>query len=167
VRVVAPQISAPLREIARETERCTIAERPYETGDLEGANLVFAATDRSDVNERVADDARRARILVNIAEDGARGDFITPALHRSGELLIAVSAGGVPPAAARIRDEVASRFDERYADAVERLALLRSAMLESGDREGWHAAMKALLSDRFCRSVESGSFAEEMVGWRC
>jgi precorrin-2 dehydrogenase / sirohydrochlorin ferrochelatase len=167
VRLVAPGISAALRELARSTPRCTLIERAYESGDLAGATLAFAATDQRDVNARIAGDAHSEGVLVNIADDGARGDFVTPALHKSGDLLIAVSAGGVPPAAARIRDAIAERFDERYANALEQLAGLRSAMLESGNREGWRRAVDALLSDGFCESVESGKIIEEMAGWRC
>jgi precorrin-2 dehydrogenase/sirohydrochlorin ferrochelatase len=167
VRVVAPAICESLREIARHTDRCTLEERDYRSEDTAGATLIFAATDRREVNARIAEDARRAGILVNVADDGAGGDFVTPALHASGGLLIAISTGGVPGAAARIRDAVASRFDDRYADALARLAELRAALLESGDRDGWRRAADALLDDDFCARVESGAFAEELLAWRC
>ncbi|HEY9480208.1 MAG TPA: bifunctional precorrin-2 dehydrogenase/sirohydrochlorin ferrochelatase, partial [Gemmatimonadaceae bacterium] len=104
VRLVAPGISDALRELARSTSRCTLIERAYESDDLAGATLAFAATDQRDVNARIAGDARRDGILLNIADDGAHGDFVTPALHESGGLMIAVTTGGVPTAAARIRD---------------------------------------------------------------
>lgn len=167
VRLVAPGISDALRELARSTSRCTLIERAYESDDLAGATLAFAATDQRDVNARIAGDARRDGILLNIADDGAHGDFVTPALHESGDLMIAVTTGGVPTAAARIRDAIAERFDARYAHALGQLAGLRSAMLESGDREGWRRAVDALLSDGFCESVESGTIIQEMAGWRC
>ena len=167
VRVVATAPSAELRELARSNERCTLIERAYASGDLAGATLVLAATDRREVNARVGEDARRERILVNIADDGAHGDFVTPAVHRSGELLMAVSAGGVPTVAARIRDALGDRFDDRYADAIRQLAGLRSAMLDSGDRAGWRSAVASLLGEGFCENVESGAFAEEMTRWRC
>jgi precorrin-2 dehydrogenase/sirohydrochlorin ferrochelatase len=119
------------------------------------------------VNARVAADARRAGVLVNVADDGSLGDFVTPASHDSGALLIAVTTGGVPGAAARIRDAVAERFDERYADALAQLGTLRSALLESGDRERWKKAAAALLDHDFCARVESGAFGEELSAWRC
>jgi siroheme synthase-like protein len=167
VRVVAPSISDSVRELARATTRCSIVERGYESDDIAHTTLVFAATDQREVNARVAADARRAGILVNVADDGSLGDFVTPASHESGALLIAVTAGGVPGAAARIRDAAAERFDERYADALAQLGKLRSALLESGDREAWKRAAAALLDDGFCARVESGAFAEELAAWRC
>lgn len=167
VRVVAPVIRESLRELARSSDRCTLEEREYRPEDVAGATLVFAATDRREVNARVAEDARRAGVLVNVADDGAGGDFVTPALHASGGLLIGVTTGGVPAAAARIRDAIADRFDERYADALARLGELRTALLESGDGERWRRAAAALLDDDFCARVESGAIGEELSAWRC
>jgi siroheme synthase-like protein len=167
VCVVAPTISESLREIALHADRCALEERDYRSEDTAGATLVFAATDRREVNARIAEDARRAGILVNVADDGASGDFVTPAHHASGGLLISVTTGGVPGAAARIRDAVADRFDERYAEALARLAELRASLLESGDRDVWQRAAAALLDADFCARVESGALAEELTAWRC
>jgi siroheme synthase-like protein len=167
VRVVATTIREPLRELARSADRCALEERDYRSADIAGATLVFAATDQREVNARIAEDARRAGILVNVVDDRAGGDFVTPALHASGGLLIAVTAGGVPGAAARIRDAVAGRFDERYADALARLGELRAPLLESGDREGWQRVAAAVLDDDFCARVEAGTLGEELAPWRC
>ncbi len=167
VRVVAPTIDESLRELARGMDHCAIEERDYRTEDIAGATLVFATTDRRDVNARVAEDARRAGILVNVADDGTGGDFVTPAAHARGGLLISITTGGVPGAAARIRDAVAARFDERYASALARLGELRAALLESGDRDGWKQAASTLLDDDFCARVESGALDEELAEWRC
>lgn len=167
VRVVAPMISGALREIALSNPRCSLIEREYDASDLRDATLVLAATDQRDVNARVREDARRCGKLVNVADDGGAGDFVTPATHRRGNLLIAATAGGVPAVAARVRDAIAERFDDRYADAIQQLAVLRARMLDSGDREGWRSAMADLVGDNFCESVESGAFAEEMARWHC
>lgn len=167
VRVVAPAIADSLRDLAVAASRCTIAERGYATSDLEGATLVFAATDRRDLNSRVAEEARGSGILVHVADDGARGDFVNPAVYRNGPLVVAVSAGGVPGAAARIRDAVASRFGEPFAVVLARLEELRSELLGAGDREGWSRAAASLLDDDFCERVESGAIGEELSAWRC
>jgi len=166
VRVVAPSISPPLRERAAESERCTILEREYRPEDVSGVTLVFAATDREDVNSRVAADARRAGILVNVPGAPASGDFITPALHSSGDLVIGVTAGGVPRAAARVRDALAIRFDSRYAAALTRLRKLRSSLLGAGMRDEWQRANAAFLDGDFCARVESGALGRELDEWR-
>jgi precorrin-2 dehydrogenase/sirohydrochlorin ferrochelatase len=167
VRVVAPTITAGLRELAGQTERLTLIARAYTPGDVDDALLVIAATDDAGVNRCVARDAREGGArLVNVADDPEAGNVVTVATHRAGELVIGVSAGGVPAAAARIRDRLAARFDERYATAVEALAGLRRTLLARGDREGGRRALDALVTDRFCDTVEQGTFADEVARWR-
>ncbi|HET7622594.1 MAG TPA: bifunctional precorrin-2 dehydrogenase/sirohydrochlorin ferrochelatase [Gemmatimonadaceae bacterium] len=166
VRIVAPLVSGVLRELAHSNERCEIVERRYERGDIVAARLVFAATDQREVNAAVARDAREEGVLVNVADDGSLGDFVTPAVHESGSLLVAVTTGGVPGAASRIRDALSERFDERYADALARLAELRSSLLGADDREEWKRAADALLDEDFCARVESRTLGEELARWR-
>jgi siroheme synthase-like protein len=166
VRIVAPEIGAGLRALADTEPRCTLIERPYSVGELGGATFVVAATDRRDVNARIAADARQGGRLVNVADDPARGNCITVATHRAGDLVIGVTAGGVPAAAARIRDAIAERFDHRYAAAVGALAALRRRLLATGDRNRWQDALEHLVGDDFCARVDDGRFADEVAAWR-
>jgi siroheme synthase (precorrin-2 oxidase/ferrochelatase) len=80
--------------------------------------------------------------------------------------VIAVTAGGVPSAAARIRDDIAGRVDDRYADAVRELSSLRRSLIDRDQRERWSSATAVLLDDDFCRRVESGLFGEALAEWR-
>lgn len=166
VRVVAPELSPAVRALARDHARCTLVERPYAPGDLDGATLVIAATDQREVNARVAAEARRAGRLVNVADDPGAGNCVTVAAHRAGDLVIGVTTGGVPAAAARIRDAIAERFDDRYAQALQGLGALRRRLLDAGDRDGWRRAVETLITDDFCAAVEDGTFAREVEGWR-
>ncbi|HEX9220603.1 MAG TPA: hypothetical protein VF858_08965, partial [Gemmatimonadaceae bacterium] len=104
-------------------------------------------------------------ILVNISDYPDEGNFHTMALHRSGDVTIAVSSGGVPGAAARIRDAIAERFDARYERAVSALRGLRSRLIAGGE-DRWRTAAPKLVGDDFCSSVEDGSFTERLDSWR-
>jgi siroheme synthase (precorrin-2 oxidase/ferrochelatase) len=117
------------------------------------------------VNAQIAIDANTRGILINITDYPDEGNFHTMALHRSGDVTIAVSSGGVPGAATRIRDAIAERFDGRYERAVSALRGLRSKLIAGGD-DRWHAAAPRLLGDDFCSSVEDGSFVEKVDSWR-
>src|SRR5690606_36864162 len=132
--------------------------RDFHVRDVRDARLVFAATDDAKVNAAVAAAAREAGALVNLADDPAASDFVTPAVHRSGPLVVAVNAGGVPGAAARIRDAIAVRFGEGYATALERLGEIRARYLADADRKGWQSASSVLIGEDFCEAVESGRF---------
>jgi siroheme synthase (precorrin-2 oxidase/ferrochelatase) len=68
---------------------------------------------------------------VNVASDGNEGSFTSMAVHREGRLTIGVSAGGVPVAAASIRNEIAQHFDGRYAKMIEQLFLERMEIDEA------------------------------------
>jgi siroheme synthase-like protein len=166
VRVVAPQIGAELRERAAGDAALALVERAYETADVEDATVVIAATGSRAVNARVAQDALSRRRLVNVADAPAEGNFVTAATHRAGDLVIAVTAGGVPTVAARVRDALAVRFDRRYAEAVDAIAALRREALRSGGAAAWRRAADALIGDDFCTSVESGTLDERVAAWR-
>jgi siroheme synthase (precorrin-2 oxidase/ferrochelatase) len=88
------------------------------------------------------------------------------ATHRSGDVVIGVSAGGVPRAAARIRDAIAERFDTRYAKALAVLRTLRRRLLDTDGASKWEQAMNRLIDDGFCARVESGALAAEADAWR-
>jgi siroheme synthase-like protein len=164
VRVVSPVVTAELDE-AERLRRITIVREAYRGDHLERATLVIAATDSREVNARIALDANVRGKLVNITDYPDEGNFHTMAMHRSGDVTIAVTAGGVPGAAARIRDAIAERFDGRYERAVSALRGLRSRLIASGD-DRWRVAAPTLIGDDFCSSVEDGSLTEKVDSWR-
>ncbi len=164
VRVVSPDVTPEL-EAAERARELTIVRESYSAEHLGRSTLVVAATDSRLVNAQVAVDAHSSGRLVNITDYPDEGSFHTMAVHRSGDVTIAVSSGGVPGAAARIRDAIAERFDGRYERAVSALRGLRSRLLASGD-EQWRDAAPKLIGDDFCKSVEDGSFADKVDSWR-
>ena len=164
VRVVAPETHAELA--ALNDARVTVQRRTYESTDIDGVDLVIAATSVREVNARVAADARARGRLVNVVDAPAEGNCTTPAVHRAGDLVIAVTAGGVPAAAARVRDEIASRYSDQYADALANLASLRSELLGAGQRDRWAAAAADVIGPDFCRTVERGALTERLLTWR-
>jgi siroheme synthase-like protein len=164
VQIVSPTVTAELRE-AERLRRVTIVPEVYHARHLDQATLVVAATDSREANAQIAVDANSRGKLVNITDYPDEGNFHTMALHRSGDVTIAVSSGGVPGAAARIRDAIAERFDERYERAVSALRGLRSRLIADGDDQ-WRAAAPKLIGDDFCSSVEDGSLKKKVDSWR-
>ncbi|AJY76047.1 precorrin-2 dehydrogenase/sirohydrochlorin ferrochelatase family protein [Paenibacillus beijingensis] len=128
VIVVSPSLTLQLRKLA-ESGRITAEIKEYEQSDIRGAGLVFAATDSREVNARVASDAARAGVMVNTADEGSGGSFITPAVVRRGDLLLAVTTSGASPAlAAHIRQELEHRYGPRYEAALRDLKRLREEL---------------------------------------
>ena len=163
VTIVAPEVSTELED-AERSRRLRIIREDYDRDRIKGANLVVAATDSREVNAQIAVDAQSNGQLVNITDYPDEGNFHTMALHRSGDITIGVSSGGVPGAAVRIRDAIAERFDGRYERAVSVLRGLRARSLASGD-DRWQHAASQLLDGDFCKSVENGTFANKADSW--
>jgi precorrin-2 dehydrogenase/sirohydrochlorin ferrochelatase len=122
-------------------------ERRYRTGDIEGAFLVFAATDDPVVNEEVYREAERHGILVNVVDSPGLCNFYSGAVVRRGPLRIAVSTGGCSPSlAAEIRREIEELFPEAYGDFVREAGTWRRRILDMDDTvpEAKKAALAAI-----------------------
>ncbi len=166
VRVVAKTVSPELERAASDIDRLSLVRSSYSPAQIGDATLVIAATDDGALNASVARDARAHGRLVNVVDAPTAGNCTTPAVLRSGDVVVSVNAGGVPTAAKRIRDSLADRLDGRYAAAVKDLASLRRSLLDGGRRDRWIEASTALVGDDFCEHVESGRFAELVAQWR-
>jgi precorrin-2 dehydrogenase/sirohydrochlorin ferrochelatase len=105
----------------------------YHAEDIEDADLVFAATDSTEVNDAVVCDANALGVWVNRADgsDSLPGDFSTPAKVEIGQITVTVSAGS-PALAAFIRDALKQRFDPAWAAMADAMKTLRPEILASG-----------------------------------
>jgi cobalt-precorrin 5A hydrolase / precorrin-3B C17-methyltransferase len=108
IRLISPTATAHLQGLAA-AGRLEWLQRPYLPGDLAGAALAFAATNERATNAQIAQEARQARILCNVADAPAEGDFHVPAVLHHDDLVIAVGTGGQSPRRARtVRDRIAA-----------------------------------------------------------
>src|SRR5881394_3101312 len=100
---VTPALGALARRNAIEHKR-----RPYRRGDLKGAWLAIAATDDRGTNGAVWAEAEQVGVPLNAVDDLEHCSFIAPAIHREGDITVAVSTGGKSPAlAVRLRQRIA------------------------------------------------------------
>jgi precorrin-2 dehydrogenase len=138
VVLVAPEAIAPLQELAAEGS-IEWERREYRTEDLERTFIAIAATNDTDVNIRVYEDAERRAMLVNIVDVPPLCNFILPAIVRTGPLAIAISTAGASPALAkRIKRQIADEYGEPYA----RLAVLLN------EARGWAKGTLPTYQDR-------------------
>lgn len=115
ITVVAPEISSELQQLAK-TGKIDWLTKTFSTEDIEGAFMVFAATNDKELNQKIKESAKECP-LVTIADDPEGSNFQVPAKVERGKLTIAVSTGGASPTLARkIRDQFKQEFDERYGD---------------------------------------------------
>jgi precorrin-2 dehydrogenase / sirohydrochlorin ferrochelatase len=138
VVLVAPEAVAELQALAAEGSIAWV-RREYRAEDLEGAFLVIASTDSTDVNIAVYEHAERRTMLVNVVDVPPLCNFILPAILRSGPLAVAISTAGASPALAkRMKREIGELFGDEYAT----LAVLLN------DARGWAKATLPTYQDR-------------------
>jgi len=115
VTVVAPEILDSIRATGVETR-----ERDFQASDVAGHALVFACTDSREVNRAAGEAARAAGIFAVVADSQEESTFFTPAVHRDGDLVVAVSTGGASPVLAReVRDRIAESLGYGWAERVQ------------------------------------------------
>lgn len=67
-------------------------EKAYEPSDLTGSILVYACTNIPELNAKIKADAAQLNILVNVVDNPAECDFVSPALYRKGYVSVAVTS---------------------------------------------------------------------------
>ena len=123
---IAPSIDARLRALLDRPDS-VLHERAYATGDVQGCDIVIAATDRPEINAVVVADARAAHLLVCDAANPDEGDFTMQTTIRVGELTFAIDSGRSSPAfSQRLGREVRERFGSDYAAAARTIARMRT-----------------------------------------
>ncbi len=132
LRLVSPEATDDLRALAGQN-KLEWLRKHYDPADLEGAFLVFAATNDSGVQERILVDARAAGLPVNSADSPEDCDFQVPAVVRRGDLLLTVSTSGASPAlSALVRRRLEAEFGGEYALLAALLRAARAQVLAAG-----------------------------------
>lgn len=92
VVVVAPEAISKIKEYP-----VTVYQRNFEKEDLQGCELVVAATDDAGLNHEIAEAAQKQKIPVNAVDQQEDCSFIFPSYVREQELVGAFSSGGNSP----------------------------------------------------------------------
>jgi precorrin-2 dehydrogenase/sirohydrochlorin ferrochelatase len=140
VTVVSPEATESIREWERQARLRYLARR-YRRGDLRGFFIAYAATGDRQVDEEMAEEARTEGVLLNVVDLPVLCDFITPAIVRRGDCVVAVSTGGKSPGFARlVRQRLASLIGPEYGAALEIVGAkrkeLRQAYADAERRRG-------------------------------
>lgn len=145
VTVISEDVLTPLPAGVVNVER-----RRYERGDLRGFSLVVSATGDAATNDLVVGEARDERLWLNVVDDPARSSFYFMALHRQGDVTIAVSTAGAAPALAQeVRTLVADALPDNLASVANSLRDERRQLHDEGaSTEGvdWRPRIRELLN---------------------
>lgn len=102
-RVIAPDILPEIKQI----QGVEYVEKVYEPDDLKGFRLVYITTDKTDLNQQIADHAKALGCLVNVADNPSCSDFVSPAIYVDRHMTVAVGSDGKDVlASVKLRDKL-------------------------------------------------------------
>jgi siroheme synthase-like protein len=160
VTVVSPKSHPDIAKLSKK-KAIHLIQRNYEAGDLQRATIALAATNAEKINQRVAHEAKKIGILVNVADDLRSSDFIIPSFFQRGNLTIAVSTLGMSPAfAKKIRTKLEKNIGEEYALLLSLISEVRSNLKKRRcpvDQVTWQ---KAIDLDSLIRLLQEGQRKE-------
>lgn len=124
VAVIGVEPTGELEALAA-AGRIELIRRRYRQGDLANAWLAICCED-AETNHAVWQEAEERRVFLNAVDDVPHCSFIAGAIHRQGQLTIAISTSGKAPAlAVRLRDRIAAEVGPEYGAFLEIAAELR------------------------------------------
>lgn len=130
VRLVAPDILPGIVQLLNDTQH-QLLPRWYESDDLNDISLVIAATDDTEINGRVSEEANACNIFVNVVDDAERGSAIMPSIVDRSPVMVAFSTGGKAPVLARLlRTRLESLLPAGYGRLAELAGEFRRAVGE-------------------------------------
>lgn len=132
VTVVGLVISAELTDLAGLFERVIVVQKAFEPSDLDGIDLVVAATNNAILNEEVKQLAQSRNLLANFADKPELCNFYLGSVVRKGDLKIAISTNGKSPTIAkRLKEVLNDSLPNELNDTLQHMQSLRNSL--SGD----------------------------------
>jgi siroheme synthase-like protein len=129
VSLVARKVLPEIKAFRDKSEKLIITEKAFEVSDLDGQDIVIAATGDRAVSELIRAEATKRKILINVADTPDLCDFYLGSIVQKGDLKIAISTNGKSPTLAKRIKEV---FNEALPDdtqqSIESLNTLRNQL---------------------------------------
>jgi siroheme synthase-like protein len=154
VKLVAKAISAEIRTIAAERDNIELVEKAFDSSDLDGIDVVISAIDDVIASREIAEAAKAAGKLINVADKPELCDFYLGSVVKKGNLKIAISTNGKSPTAAKRLKEVfnealpaeidevinnlqsiRNRLNGNFAEKVKKLNILTKGLVENEKTE--------------------------------
>lgn len=112
ITVIAPDVTDSLKLLETEGKICLL-HREYQEGDILDADMVLAATDDKELNQKIAQECRKKepesgkRILLSVASDRELCDFYFPSVIKQDDIVVGINSGGKDPGKVkRVREKI-------------------------------------------------------------
>ena len=114
MKVIAPEVSSEITEMAASSEGALVVEqRPFESSDLDGADMVLAVTNDKELNTRIGTLCNEKKILVNVSHEKELCDFYFPGVVQKDNVVIGITASGKDHSKARkVTEEIRAMMED-------------------------------------------------------
>ncbi len=127
VTLVAKKVSPEIKAYQDVSPYLIIKEKAFEVNDLDGKDLVIAATGDRAISELIRKEATKRKILINVADTPDLCDFYLGSIVQKGDLKIAISTNGKSPTLAkRLKEVFNESLPEETQHSIENLNALRN-----------------------------------------
>jgi precorrin-2 dehydrogenase / sirohydrochlorin ferrochelatase len=135
VTVIAPEIDESIAALPfTRPGSIELLRRTYRKGDLDGAYMVFSATNDTAVNRDVFIEATEKNIFINAVDDPRNCSFYVPSWFNRNGLVVSVSTSGVSPSlAAKLRREIEKVIPDSIETTLDALRQSRTLLQDDDD----------------------------------
>lgn len=124
--LVAPFFRPETIEYLHDFPHVRILERPFQSADLQGLDLIICATDSPSLHAEIKVLAAAQHLLCNVADTPPLCDFYLGSIVQKGDLKIAISTNGKSPTLAkRIRAFLEELIPEEIQTSLDQLEAAR------------------------------------------
>lgn len=129
VTLVARKVLPEIKDFQKKSESLIILERAFEITDLDGKDIVIAATGDRAISELIRAEATKRKILINVADTPDLCDFYLGSIVQKGDLKIAISTNGKSPTLAkRLKEVFNEALPEDTQESIDNLNKFRNQL---------------------------------------
>lgn len=129
VTVIGLEILPELLELANGYESVKVVQKAFEPSDLDGADLIVAATNNAILNDEIRLLANERNLLANFADKPDLCNFYLGSVVKKGDLKIAISTNGKSPTIAkRLKEVLTDSLPNELNDTLQQMEALRNTL---------------------------------------
>lgn len=129
VTLVAKDIKDEIKELANNHPGVTLHERAFFSEDLTSMQMVIVATEETETNLSIRNEAKERGILVNVADTPDLCDFYLGSIVTKGDLKVGISTNGKSPTIAkRLKETLNEVLPEEIDDLLQNMRVIRDRL---------------------------------------
>jgi precorrin-2 dehydrogenase/sirohydrochlorin ferrochelatase len=129
ITVIAPSVSEEVRALVAKSQYSKIILRAYHEEVINTHDIIIAATNDKKLNLDIWHNAKRKRVLINVADTPELCDFYLGAIVTKGDLKLAISTNGKSPTfAKRFREVLEEVLPEDLPQTLKNLHVIRKRL---------------------------------------